>query len=151
MQNTYELAFHLSPSLEEGNVVKTKEDIEKLVTSNGGAISFSKEPEKTRLSYPIKHQTMSYFGYLHFSVEDLDNIKQIQSQVLLNPVVIRSLLLKYDADLNKERDAIKRMASAERARKIKAASQKAEVSKAAESPVQEAELDKELEKIIDKL
>ena len=149
--NTYELAFHLNPNLDEASVAQTKEDIEKLVTSSGGAILFSKEPEKTRLSYPIKKQTMSYFGYMHFNINDPENLKQIQEQVALNPAVLRFLTIKFDADLQKRQDAAKRAASAERAKKIKASAQKAESDKHSEPPVKEEELEKKLEEIIEKL
>ena len=151
MANSYELAFHLNSNLGEANVFQTKEEIERLVTSNGGAIYFSKEPENTRLSYPIKKQNMSYFGYLHFNIDDPDHLKQIQEQVMLNPAVLRFLTLKFDPDLQKRQDTIKRMASAERARKIKVASQKSEGVKSEEPPIKEEELEKKLEVIIEKL
>jgi len=151
MANIYELAFHLDPSLEEASVVKIKEDIERSIISNGGAISFSKEPEKIKLSYPIKDQKMSYFGYIHFNVDESSRLKQIQEHVMLSQSILRFLILKLETDSQKQKDAMKRMALGERARKSRAASQKAESDKAAESPVQEAELEKKLEEIIEKL
>ncbi len=151
MDNTYELAFHLNPNSEEADVAKMKEEIDRYITSNGGVISFAKEPEKIRLSYPVKKHTMAYFGYFHFKSEKPEQIKQIQELVTSNPSVIRFLLIKFDVDSSRQQDIIKRMASAEKARKSRAAAQKDESAKAGEPPVKEEELEKELEKIIDKL
>ncbi len=152
MHKTYELAFHLDPNLEEANVSQIKEDIEKTINSNGGSVSFSKEPEKTRLSYPVKDNTTAYFGYMHFSIDDSENLKQVDEHMKRSPSVLRYLLLKFEADTQKDRDIMRRMTmGGERAKKGRDSFQKKEVSKPAELPVQEEELEKKLEEIIDKL
>ena len=64
----YELAFHVSSTLDEADVQKTRQDLEKYITSNGGVISFTKDPERTRLAYPIKHQLSAFFGFFKRSM-----------------------------------------------------------------------------------
>jgi ribosomal protein S6 len=92
----YELAYHLDASLEEAQVPQMREELEKLVTSHGGMISFSKEPEKARLSYPIRHSRSSYFGYIQFTMPNGEHLAVIDEQLRLNNHVIRSIVLKQE-------------------------------------------------------
>ena len=64
----YELAFHLNPNLEEMQVQQLAQNVENHITFAGGVVSFKKEPEKIRLSYPVKHKKQAYFGYIHFNL-----------------------------------------------------------------------------------
>ncbi|KKT81129.1 MAG: hypothetical protein A3B99_02020 [Candidatus Yanofskybacteria bacterium RIFCSPHIGHO2_02_FULL_44_12b] len=149
MQTTYELAFHLDPTIEEANAMHIKEDIEKTITSNGGSISFSKAPEKIRLSYPIKKHPASYFGYMHFMLKDPESLREVREHIAPNPSIIRSLITKFDADLQKKEDVLRRMATEKR--KSRAALHKAEAGKPAEPQVKEEDIEKQLEGVIEKL
>ena len=149
--NTYELAFHLTPNLEEGNIRQIKEDIDKTITSNGGVISFSKEPERIRLSYPIKHQQTAYFGYVHFNAEDKEKLEEIREYVNANPSIMRFLMIKFDPDLQKKEDVVKRMASAERARRAKSVAEDKTAGQKKAAPVEEKVLEEQLEDVIGKL
>lgn len=92
----YELAYHLDANIEESQVPQMREELEKLVTSHGGIISFSKEPEKGRLSYPIRHSRSSYFGYMQFTMPDGEQLAVIDEQLRLNSHVIRFLVIKQE-------------------------------------------------------
>jgi small subunit ribosomal protein S6 len=92
----YELAYHIEPTVQEDQLMPLKDELEKLVTDQGGTIVFSKEPERSRLSYPIHNERMSYFGYVHFNVADKDSIAHIDEQLRLNNHVMRHLLIKID-------------------------------------------------------
>jgi len=92
----YELAYHIEPEVQEDQLTPLKEELEKLVTDTGGTIVFSKEPERSRLSYPIRNERMSYFGFAHFTVEDNDSIAHIDEQLRLNNHVMRHLIIKID-------------------------------------------------------
>jgi len=97
----YELAFHLNPDLEETQVQQLAQTIESYITSAGGIISFKKDPEKIRLSYPIKHQKAAYFGYSHFTLESKDKLTEIDEQMRLNNYISRYLLVKVQTDSGK--------------------------------------------------
>lgn len=92
----YELAYHIEPEVPSEQLMPLKEELEKLVTANSGSIVYAKEPERTKLSYPIRHERMSYFGYMHFNVADKDGIARIDEQLRLNNHVMRHLLIKID-------------------------------------------------------
>ena len=74
---SYELAFHLNPDLEETQVKELAQNIESYITSSGGIISFKKDPEKVRLSYPIQHKRQAYFGYIQFSIEKKEGLSRL--------------------------------------------------------------------------
>ena len=108
---------------------------------SGGIISFKKEPERTRLSYPINHKGQAYFGYIHFNLESKENLAAIDEQVKLNNDVLRYLTIKIPADSGKVKF------------RFKPPKPKMATEKAAEKPTpeQSKELDKELEGILENL
>ena len=137
----YELAFHLTPDLEESRVRQLSQNIENYITSAGGVVSFKKEPEKTRLSYPIKHKKLTYFGYLHFNLEGTNGLSGIDEQVKHNNDILRYLVVKVPADSGKVKFRFKpqkpRIAPEKPAEK--------------QTPEQSKELDKELEGVLENL
>ncbi|MEK7604140.1 MAG: 30S ribosomal protein S6 [Patescibacteria group bacterium] len=141
MKTVYELAFHLNPDLEETQVQQLYQTIENYVTSAGGIVSFKKEPEKTRLSYPVKHKQQSYFGYIHFNLESKEELANIDEQVRLNNDILRYLTVKVAADSDKVKFRFK-------PQKPRVASEKQAEKK---TPEETKELDKQLEGILENL
>ncbi|HYU64848.1 MAG TPA: 30S ribosomal protein S6 [Candidatus Paceibacterota bacterium] len=92
-KNNYELGFHLTPNIEELQVAQLQQEVEKILTANGAVIIYSKEPEKTRLSYSIKHEQASYFGYIHFNLPDREMLNSINEQLRLNNQILRYIIL----------------------------------------------------------
>lgn len=152
VRQNYELAYHISSNLEEADVQKARQDLEKMITSRGGAISFIKEPEKIKLAYPIKHQTTAYFGYFNFSLEVPEGVNQMREDLSLNNNVIRYLMLKLREESKKKKeDMVKRIAGAER-RKAKMAKDDKKATVKTEAPkMEEKVIDEKLEEIIGKL
>ena len=148
----YELAYHLNSSLEEADVQKTRQDLEKIVTSHGGIVLFSKDPERFRLSYPIKHQMNTYFGYFNFNLESIEDVpNQIRDELKMNHNILRSLILKVEPKNEKE-DLAHKLAIAEK-RRIRALKQaeKAVGPKTEAPKMDEKAVDEKLEEIIEKL
>jgi len=125
-------------------MMEARELIEKDITSNGGVITFAKEPEKTRLSYDIKHFSTSYFGYFQFSLAVLDVLQNINSQLKLQNNVLRYLIIRLPSEAEKKEALLKQMRSRERAEKRAAAAPKPVVP-------ENKEIDKQLEDIIGNL
>ena len=147
LQTNYELAFHINPNLEEAKVREIKQSIEKIITSNKGVISYSKEPEKIRLSYEIKHQGNSYFGYIQFNLSEAQALDELNEQLKLNQDVLRYLIIKLPSDLQKRQSMLKQVKMRER--QEKRAQTKATTPR--ESKKESKELDKKLEEIIEGL
>lgn len=152
-KQNYELAFQITANLDEADVQKTRQDLEKAVTSHGGVISFAKDPEKVRLAYPIKHQTNAHFGYMNFNLETGEAVHQIRDEIRLNNNILRFIILKQEDESKiKQEDIVRRMAMAEkrRVRALKAA-EKVAAPKGEEPMASDKEINDKLEEIIEKL
>ena len=146
----YELAFHLSSNLEEAEVQKTRQELEKSITSHGGSVSFAKDPEKTRLAYPISHQLNAFFGFFDFNLESPESVQQIRDELRLNTNVLRFIILKIKEESKaKKEDIVRRLAMAEKRRaRVK---QEKLATKPLAPKADEKIIDEKLEEIIDKL
>src|SRR5437867_4293279 len=90
----YELAFHIGSNLDESDIQKTRQEVEKIITSKGGIISFAKDLEKVRLAYPIQHQPYAFFGFFNFNLElPEEPLVKIRDELRLNHNVLRFLIL----------------------------------------------------------
>ncbi len=146
-QTNYELAFHLNPNLEVIKVQEIRQSIENIITSNKGVISYSKEPEKKRLSYEIKHIGNSFFGYIQFNLSEAQALEELNEQLKLNPDVLRYLIVKLPSDLQKKQSMLKQIKMKERQEKRA----QAKTAAPGELKKESKELDKKLEEIIEGL
>lgn len=103
----YELAYHVDADVDEVRARQEREKIEALITGHDGLITFSKEPEKIRLSYPIKHKRSSYFGYVQFSLANPEALAAIDEQLRLDTTIVRHIVLKTETEEQKRKAATK--------------------------------------------
>ncbi len=142
MKNTiYELAFHLNPDLEETQIQQLAQNIENHIISVGGAVPFKKEPERVRLSYPIKHKRQAYFGYVHFTLDSPEKLVNIDEELKSHSDIWRYLTTKVPTTSSKMKF------------RFKPSKPKTITEKPTEKPTpeQSKELDKELEGILENL
>lgn len=137
----YELAFHLNPDLEESRIQQLSQAMEEYIASNGGTVLFKKTPEKTRLSYPVKHKRQTYFGYIHFNLESPEGLTVIDEEIRHNNDVLRYLTVKIPADSGKIKFRFK-------PQKPKIATEKPAEK---QTPEESKELEKQLEGILENL
>ncbi|MEX2052971.1 MAG: 30S ribosomal protein S6 [Candidatus Paceibacterota bacterium] len=90
---TYELAYHLTPDLEESDVVSHAQEISNAIAQNGGTVVSSQEPKKIHLSYPIDHKDYGYFGLFDFT-SGADTIEKLNAQMKLQNNLLRFILIK---------------------------------------------------------
>jgi len=100
-QNSYELAFHVLPTIAEGEVKAVVEAIKAMITSKGGEI-FDEEPaERFELAYEIvKHLEgknrkfkSAYFGWIRFKATG-ENVLAITEEIDANTSILRHLMVK---------------------------------------------------------
>lgn len=91
--SNYELAYHLNPDIEEGEMKNQVQELEKALTENGATVLISREPKKRPLSYPIRKKSYSYFGVLDFNASP-EATEKINSQMKLQNQILRFLVLK---------------------------------------------------------
>jgi ribosomal protein S6 len=145
IRRNYELGFHINPNMEEARVAAISNELKEKLVQGQATITFAREPERTRLSYEIKHIGQSYFGYIQFNMENGEGLAPVQEYIQLNNDIMRSLITRLPSDSEKAKTMEQAMKARERIeKKAKAANPKA-------APVQNEKLEKELEDIIEKL
>lgn len=89
----YELAYHITPDLEEAAAKTRGQELETLLTQSGGAVVTSREPKKIHLSYPLAHKHYAYFGVMDFSAS-AEAIENINAQMKLQEGILRFMVVK---------------------------------------------------------
>jgi small subunit ribosomal protein S6 len=95
----YELGLWLSIDSE---VDKELERIKKLLTSYGAEIFFVDSFNKRKMAYPVKKQTMGYFGYLLFKLDNGENILEIKNNLRKINSILRFIIIKRKYLFSKE-------------------------------------------------
>lgn len=148
----YELAYHLTPELEEVDVRTRVQELTDLIIQNKGSVLSSKEPQRSHLSYPIRHKQYSYLGTLEFTAP-AEAVEKINVQIKLQNDVLRFLLLKKPGDgalrilgeHRAERVRTRLQEPAGRKRKIQVP---AEPKIQAREKIKTEEIEKEIEEVI---
>lgn len=99
--HSYELAFHVLPTVAEGEVPSVFEALKALITKAGGELFDEEAPERFDLAYEIeKHMegknrkfTSAYFGWVRFKVSP-EAIASLIEEVEGDVNILRHLLLK---------------------------------------------------------
>lgn len=100
-QNSYELAFHVLPTVAEGEVSSVFEELKTLITKNGGEIFSEEAPERVDLAYEIvkgaegknKRYKSAYFGWVRFKLEGA-KLEKLDEAVQTNQSLLRTLVIK---------------------------------------------------------
>ena len=100
-RQSYELAFHILPTVVEGEVPSVFDAIKKIVTDAGGEITNEEAPQRFDLAYEIvKHLegknrrfSSAYFGWIRFR-GDAANAPSIAAEVEGTSQVLRHLLIR---------------------------------------------------------
>lgn len=155
---SYELAFHILPTVAEGEVPETLSKIKAHISSQGGVIFDEEAPERIELVYPIvkhlegKNRTFasSYFGWIRFRAEG-EKISALEEELRTDTALLRHLLIK----LRKEEEAhpFRYHEHRKSLKMVEVVDEEAEVVKEvlteteAQAPVEEEALTASLEKI----
>ncbi|MCB9819479.1 30S ribosomal protein S6 [Candidatus Nomurabacteria bacterium] len=98
---SYELAFHVLPTIAEGEVNTVFGAIKDLIKKEGGEIFDEEAPERFELAYEvIKHLesknrrfNSAYFGWVRFKAMPQDTVR-INAEIEHNVSILRHLLIK---------------------------------------------------------
>lgn len=92
----YELAYLLSPSIPEGEVLTHVGKLTTLVEENKGLIRHVQEPRKIRLAYAVKKERTAYFGYTTFAVTPV-SLPSLEKKIKSGGIVLRHLLVEEES------------------------------------------------------
>lgn len=100
-KNSYELAFHILPTVAEGEVTGVFTTLKSLITTAGGESFDEEAPERVDLAYDIEKAIdgkrrrfhSAYFGWVRFRLS-ADAVETLTEEVSTQPEVLRHLLLR---------------------------------------------------------
>lgn len=99
-RNSYEFAFHVLPTVAEGEVPSVFETL-KAHIAKVGEITNEERPERVDLVYPIvkpmegknRKFTSAYFGWVRFKLEG-EKLAELMEELSTTSVLLRHLLIK---------------------------------------------------------
>lgn len=99
--NSYELAFHILPTVAEGEVAGVYDAIKAHITHVGGELFDEEAPERIDLAYPVvKHLegknrkfTSAYFGWVRLHLEG-EKLEALIEELETEQNILRTLMLK---------------------------------------------------------
>lgn len=98
---SYELAFHILPTVAEGEVPTVVDTIKSIITNLGGEIFDAEAAERIDLAYEVvlhlegknRKFTSSYFGWVRFKLE-AGHIASLLTEIEHNSNVLRHLVIR---------------------------------------------------------
>ncbi len=108
----YELAFLLSPEIEEKKLKEHHQKINTLIEKAGGVLISSLSPVKKTLFYPIKKKTEAFLGSSEFQIEPkaLESLKkelEKEAEILRFLIVAKKPLKKVEV-IKKPKEKIRK-------------------------------------------
>ena len=92
---TYELVFIVQPDLDEEGLNAFVEQIQKVITENGGEVVKVEQMGKRRLAHPIRHLKDGYYVLIHAKLDRLA-MAELERTLKLSEDVLRHLLVRLD-------------------------------------------------------
>jgi small subunit ribosomal protein S6 len=92
---TYEALYIVHPELKDDEIQTIANNVEKLVTDNGGAIVRSEIQGKRKLAYEVKRCSEGCYVLLRFQAEP-EFIQRMENYFRLTEGIIRSLVVHFD-------------------------------------------------------
>ena len=100
-RNSYEFAFHILPTVAEGEVPGVFEELKALITKTGGELTDEEAPERIDLAYEIiraiegknRKFASAYFGWVRFKLEG-ENVDDLAESIDAHASVLRYILIK---------------------------------------------------------
>ncbi len=100
-RNSYEFAFHVLPTVAEGEVPGVFEKIKTHITGVAGELFDEENPERIDLVYPIvksiegknRKFTSAYFGWVRFKLAG-EKLEHLSEELQSENAILRSLMIK---------------------------------------------------------
>ncbi|MCA9362783.1 30S ribosomal protein S6 [Candidatus Kaiserbacteria bacterium] len=149
---SYELAFHVLPTVAEGEVAEVFQTLKDLITKAGGELGVEEAPARFELAYEIvKHLegrnrkfSSAYFGWVRFTV-DPAKVEHLDEEIGGNKSILRHLIIKL-TKVEEENPYFFHQAMAEQGKSetIDLDEEEAEATTATDEDASESETDSEV-------
>jgi small subunit ribosomal protein S6 len=90
--NTYETLFIVNPEIGDGEITKTIEMVQDIVTSGGGTILKVDKWGKRQLAYEIQKKREGFYVLLYFQAE-ADVLVELNRRFKLTDAIMRNMVL----------------------------------------------------------
>lgn len=94
----YEIAYLLSPSISEEEVLTHVQQISTLIEEQKGSVKHVQEPRKHKLSYPIQKERNAYFGWTTFRLVP-DGVAPLEKKIKVYAHILRYLIVEEETRL----------------------------------------------------
>lgn len=143
----YEMLYIISNKFSEDEVKPIAEKIKKIISDQGGAVTYEEDWGKKKMAYAIKGFNYGYYHLLEFDlvaekVKEIDRTLRMMEEIIRHQIIARKIRTEEEIKLEKETAQKKRRESRE-TKEVK----KSEVVR--ESKVDLAGLDEKLDKILE--
>lgn len=101
----YELLVVLPGTMTDEEAATAKEQLSTIITSFGATNITADDKGKSRIAYPMKHIRYGYFFFFHFEAEP-KSIPAIQEKIRLTTKTLRSIVTRYDADMQEKKQSM---------------------------------------------
>lgn len=95
--NNYEIMFIVKDTMEDAEIGKVADNLQKLITVGKGKIIEFKEMGKRKLAYPIKKEITGTYFVMTVNASH-ETIKEFDRKVSINENVLRHLILKIEGE-----------------------------------------------------
>jgi len=149
----YELLYIINNKYTEDELAPIMENVKKIISNNGGIVTYTEEWGKKRLAYSIKNFSHGYFVLVEFDLEE-SGLKKINDTLRMSNEVLRHMIVIRKQRSTEEIKAEKIKAEEREAKAIKAKQEEIEkeekiVPKKDKSKMDLKDLDEKLDKILD--
>ncbi len=93
----YEIMFIVKATMEESEIKKTANDVQKLINQKPSKVIEFKEMGRKKLAYPIKKEVSGYYYVMTVSA-DHETISEFDRKVSINEKVLRHLIIKLESE-----------------------------------------------------
>ncbi len=104
-KRTYEVIFIVDPDAADDEVMKLSEGVQKIITSQGGAITKTEMMGKRQLAYEINHKKDG--NYVLLEVEGSGSeIAEVERRMRVNDQILRYMTVRVD-EMRRRADKLK--------------------------------------------
>jgi small subunit ribosomal protein S6 len=92
---TYELVFIAQPDLDEEHLNALVEQVQQVITTNGGEMVKTELVGRRRLAYPIRKRREGHYVLMHANMETV-TLSELDRALKLSEDVLRTLMVRLD-------------------------------------------------------
>lgn len=97
----YELMYIINPVLNEEQTKDIVQRVTAYLSDNGAQVAEVNEMGSQRLAYPIEKKRNGYYVVVNFRLSNGDALTKIDRALRINDDIMRHLVLRYDAKMER--------------------------------------------------